>query len=1467
MNRRLPLLVLSWLWVVGIVATPVSAHAGPKDQVYAAPGVAEEGTETNDNSEACNADDTSELPDCDEATCQGTDEGTNPESPASQCSTPSPVDLATGREIHAKTDLVVKGVYPIRVRRVYDSASVYDSVVGYGWSLTSDIRLFRFDDGTVMVRHPGGRRDRYVFTGGAWVYDGPRLHRLQLTGDADAGFELRQPGGYVAEFGIPAGFTKAPGLLTALRDPQGNRLRFTYSASRHDLWGTSPYANDKSQPMVVASTYRLETVVEVLADDTGTGRSVSFAYDPESGRLASVTSYDGRTVTYGHEPPEAGYPQNLTNGNLGQVTGLEGIVSSYEYQDPEDSHNLTHIQEGQGTATVVNTYDPNGRVVSQTRGSRLHEFVYGTAVSGNAQTTWHQRITDPRDSSTVTATTVYEFDPSGYPLRTTDPEGHVVVYQRYDGVDGGGEAPPDIPANGAIGYVQNVIVLRNEGSLVEERRIQLTWDADGNRTSRAVTLAGGETVTESWTYDGTWVASAQTVSSADPGKLFRTEYTFYRGGLAPGDPGYSASDPITNIREIKRRRDDGSFATTTLSYNGYGQLSAIELPDGHRIVRTFYGPTDPQPGLVQRVSHEVGGVEDAHLRVLYDYDAAGNVQAVTDAKGNATLVTWDALGRVQGVENARGEKTLYTYRASGAVPTDPGHLLHLVERGRTVAEGEGRVMRLVYSAEGHLQAVLRKDGGGAFVPFASFVNDSEGRRLEATDAVSRTTAYAYDRIGQRTAVTDAAASPNTTTFAYDAAGNRTRVTDALARDTVFVHDALGRLREVRQEGVSPALVTRFAYDAARNVTKVTDPKDQETIYLYDALSRLTGVTQPLGQTVSYAYDARDRLETVTNARGHVLHHTYFPWGGLEQVVHDLDGDGPEPGEREIAYGYDLNGNVTAVSDSELGAGPLYGFTHDPLDRVDTVTAHVLPGAPVLDSGYDRFGERASLALADGGPGSPLAHAWAFDALGRLEAATLPGSASPLGFDHFANDDLRQITHGNGLVTDLTYHPEGPLQSIKVGSTPLHELVYTVDPVLNVDTITETIAGTPRSPAYAYGYDGVSRLTSAIYPMGLGLPASESFPYDAAGNRDDDPDNPTPWAYDANNRTTASPGTAVWCHDADGNLASKRTGGDCTTGPVAETFTFDAANRLRTWTDGTTTASYAYDPFGRRIQRTVGGATTWSLWDGDRLLAEYDATGDRTARYAYAGGWAPIQYATPDGASGEDVYDVHADHLDTPKLLTDSSGSAVWRAAHEAFGLAALDPANTVTFNVRFPGQYFDAETGLHYNYFRTYDSDTGRYISADPIGQSGGSNLYSYAGADPSNRIDPTGQIEDSVTAKCKAGSPSACAVLGLPPLAGGAGLGAAQGTVNLMSPPREKSPPRDKCPPEPVEEGEVTEDTPPAELPQEVEEALDQLDDISAAQDAYRQGRRDRPIDFTDKSAQRARDALRRIRSTRDLE
>ncbi|HEY3346246.1 MAG TPA: RHS repeat-associated core domain-containing protein [Nitrospirota bacterium] len=136
-----------------------------------------------------------------------------------------------------------------------------------------------------------------------------------------------------------------------------------------------------------------------------------------------------------------------------------------------------------------------------------------------------------------------------------------------------------------------------------------------------------------------------------------------------------------------------------------------------------------------------------------------------------------------------------------------------------------------------------------------------------------------------------------------------------------------------------------------------------------------------------------------------------------------------------------------------------------------------------------------------------------------------------------------------------------------------------------------------------------------------------------------------------------------------------------------------------------------------------------MYADEGLVVEMDSGGTIEKTY----GWKPNStwgtnpvFMTEPATEGKDYFFYHNDHLGTPQKMTDASGTVVWSAKYKAFGEAVIDPASTIENNLRYPGQYFDAETGEHYNYHRTFDPISGRYTSADPIGLNGGINLFLY---------------------------------------------------------------------------------------------------------------------------------------------
>jgi RHS repeat-associated protein len=423
----------------------------------------------------------------------------------------------------------------------------------------------------------------------------------------------------------------------------------------------------------------------------------------------------------------------------------------------------------------------------------------------------------------------------------------------------------------------------------------------------------------------------------------------------------------------------------------------------------------------------------------------------------------------------------------------------------------------------------------------------------------------------------------------------------------------------------------------------------------------------------------------------------------------------------LVYGRDNDGRVTSVTDDAVQAGQMYAMSYDALGRVYDETAKYIPGGDrILQHRYDRYGNRNSLTTTGDGV---VANAYVFNKLNQMGSATLAGA--PVTANYYANDDMQSLSMPNSVTRSYTYKANGPVDTIGVANSSgsIAQFAYAYDDALNVDTVTD------NDGLHDYGYDGLNRLTTATHPAPSGLPTSEGYTYTAVGNRKDTA-NPTAWTFDNNHRITASPGL-TYTFDADGNLATRSD---------SVTTTHDARNRLTQFVKGAVTSNYLYDYSGRRVKKTVGGTATWYWWDSVRLISEHDAAGARQKRYGYwPAGFAPAQVQDTAG-----TYFVHADHLDTPRALTNSSGQIVWRSKISAYGTAVVQEdvdgnSVPVVFNFRFPGQYSDAESGMHYNFMRHYDASIGRYVQSDPIGLLGGINTYLYAGADPISRIDPEG--------------------------------------------------------------------------------------------------------------------------------
>ena len=262
--------------------------------------------------------------------------------------------------------------------------------------------------------------------------------------------------------------------------------------------------------------------------------------------------------------------------------------------------------------------------------------------------------------------------------------------------------------------------------------------------------------------------------------------------------------------------------------------------------------------------------------------------------------------------------------------------------------------------------------------------------------------------------------------------------------------------------------------------------------------------------------------------------------------------------------------------------------------------------------------------------------------------------------------------------------------------------------------------------YTYGYDDLNRLTTALNPT----LADEAYTYDALGNRITDVKVPGSLTYNANNELVTY-GNTRYGYDANGNMIQKDDNGSVTA------FFYNIEDRLERIENGSGSiiAEYGYDPFGRRLWKEVSSTRTYFAYSDEGLIGEYDETGTEIKAY----GWKPGSTWGTDPLFmkiGSEYYWYQNDHAGTPQKLISTNGLVVWDGVYDAFGNCQIE-IEAITNNLRFAGQYYDVETGLHYNLNRYYDPQIGRYLRSDPFGE--GLNLYAYCFNNPNGLIDPMG--------------------------------------------------------------------------------------------------------------------------------
>ena len=569
----------------------------------------------------------------------------------------------------------------------------------------------------------------------------------------------------------------------------------------------------------------------------------------------------------------------------------------------------------------------------------------------------------------------------------------------------------------------------------------------------------------------------------------------------------------------------------------------------------------------------------------------------------------------------------------------------------------------------------------------------------------------------------AQATPPLTTYEYDPVGNRTWVVDPLLRPTQHSYDARGRLTQ----STDPAGgITQYGYDALDRLTSVTDPRQLVTSYQYNSFGDLVRQTSPDTGLTQLSRDPAGNLISQTDAKGQTTTHQYDAANRLTRTQY-ADG-------QHIERLYDQGPN---------GAGRLTGIRH-------TLPAgHPFAGILSLDFSYDARGRLLSeTRTLPSGQSATLAYQ--YDEAGRLSRMTYP-SGREIAWQYDPAGRISAVYTGQGqadqpLATGLSYRPFGPPTGYLAGNNQTQTRSFDAEgrPIAypqggsqillgydDASRITHKTDSADANQTHTYSYDALDRLAGQVEPV-----TPRSWTYDPVGNRLSATagGGSTSYQYGSTNNRQTQAGSRTVSTDANGAITSD---GD-------RQYAYDARGRLITSTSSVGSTHYLIDPLGRRLLKQGPlGSTAFFYDQAGQLVAELDEQGNPKQEHLWANG-VPLAVAVSNGQTTS-VHYVQTDHLGTPRAVVSQQQQVLWRWDGEAFGNSPAEEdvdgdQQALAYQLRFPGQYLDRETNLHYNFFRDYDPGTGRYVESDPIGLGGGINTYSYVSGNPLSMVDPTGE-------------------------------------------------------------------------------------------------------------------------------
>ncbi|MBU1053427.1 MAG: hypothetical protein KKC46_06305 [Proteobacteria bacterium] len=833
-------------------------------------------------------------------------------------------------------------------------------------------------------------------------------------------------------------------------------------------------------------------------------------------------------------------------------------------------------------------------------------------------------------------------------------------------------------------------------------------------------------------------------------------------------------------------------------YNSNNFLTQIIDARGNTIETVGYDTHEPprvstfkEKGETYTVTYFDNRTEkkDSHgNKWTYYFNDVGVIQSVVDPLGNtkqlqlnkitATSVDWE--------EDFNGNRTTYTYDAEGniASKTDPlGNTWNYsYVAGTDLVQSEtdplGRITRYEYDSKGNLTTIIR-GFGGTLESSTSYVSDEHGNLVSLIDSLGNITSYEYDNSGNLLSEIDPLG--HITKYTYDYAGNRLSMIDGNGNTTNFSYDIMGNLLSVKDPLNN---VTQYFYDANGNRITILFPDSTEIRFTYDQYDRIIQKTDPIGNIQNFSYDHNDNIISIVDANGLQMTFSYDifgrktgktdPKGSHVSLAYDANGNMisfTDKNGNKTLYSYDANNNLT---NKTLSDGVSYFYTYDVLGNL---TGKTDPNGSIITFSYDSLNRMISKSYSDGSitnfaydlidrkileSNDNSTNTYSYDAAGRLIQTSMNGKNITYTYDARGNklttitpenltisynyntanlmtqlqlpdgkgvsysyDSLNRIIrkdYTNGSYSTYSYYGTGNLQQIlnyNADGTIIYNQLNSLNNTGNIVTKT-LLAGTTN-----YFYDNNNQITQIIYPD----TSQELFAYDSMGNRLS-AINQASLNYNNRNQLISS-GEKAFSYDNNGNMRHLSSNNFITN------YAYNYENQLISIVpqDGIQ-SFYKYDVKGKRIEKQINGESIKFIYDGNHLLGEYDSDGNLIRNYFY--GERDINPCLLYDYQANILYNIQSDHLGAPHIIKDESDNVVWAASYSAFGMIEISVEN-ITYNFRYPGQYFDSESNLAYNINRFYCSEFGRYITEDPIGLRGGLNSYIYSSNNPINNIDPLG--------------------------------------------------------------------------------------------------------------------------------